>query len=260
MKKQLISFIAFISLFLFSQQANASADNEKYKDKINAQVNEFDKYRSKLSEFEASDKFQRNLLYTNQPFEVTIGTPDAPLKLVEYMSLTCSHCKEFHENVYYKLKKELIDNGKLFMRVRHFPLNGSAVKAVMILDCVKPEDKMAFIGALFKSQPQWAFVQNESQLIDRMKTISKIGGLNDQQFETCYNDDKKQDEILMQMKTAAEGLMVDSTPSLYVNGTRYLGTRDYESFRKALDAMPADTYRAQEPLKQEATPETAEKE
>jgi protein-disulfide isomerase len=239
-------FLTLIAIFAFNSphHALASADAQGYKEKVKAQVSEYDQYKGKISDFEKTDKFKKDLLYTDQPYEIRFGKPDAPIKLVEYMSLTCSHCKEFHDGVFYNLKRDFIDTGKVYMRVRHFPLNGTAVKAVMILDCVKPDDKLAFMGALFKSQAQWAFVQNESQLIERLKTISKIGGIDEASFETCYGDAKKQDDILAKMKEAAESLMVDSTPALYVNGTRYLGARDYESFKKAIEAMPADTTKA----------------
>lgn len=245
-----LSFISLVS-FVAPQAGFASADGEAYKKKIEAQVNEVDQYKAKLNEFQKSEKYKPELLTTEQPFEIQVGDPKAPHQVVEYMSLTCTHCKDFHDNTFYPLKKDMIDTGKVFMRIRPFPLNGTAVKAAMILSCIKKEDQLAFMGALFKSQPQWGFVDNEAALIERLKTIAVIGGLNNNEFDACYGDAKKQDEVLMSMKAAAEGLMVDSTPALFVDGTRYLGARDAETFKKAIESMPAGAQKSDEPVKEE---------
>lgn len=235
-------FRIILALFLvvFSVNSYASADKQAIKDKLKESVEKYEKYKAKIAEFEKSDKYKGDLLSEDQPFEVTVGNPDAPVKVVEYMSLTCVHCKEFHEKTYYDLKKNYIDEGKVFMKIRHFPLNGAAVKGVLVLDCVAEQDKQAFIGALLKSQPQWAYVKTEAQLIDRLKTVSKIGGLNEEQFNACYNDTEKQDKLLSMMKEAAEGLLIDSTPALYVDGTRYLGAKDYDTFSKMIDEKLAN--------------------
>lgn len=227
--------ILTIFLVLLSVNSYASADKQAIKDKLKESVEKYEKYKSKIAEFEQSDKFKSELLSEEQDFEVKIGNPEAPVTVVEYMSLTCVHCKEFHEKTYYDLKKNYIDEGKVFMKIRHFPLNGAAVKGVLVLDCVAEQDKQAFIGALLKSQPQWAYVKTEAQLIDRLKTVSKIGGLSEDKFNECYNNTKKQDELLSMMKEAAEGLLIDSTPALYVDGTRYLGAKDYDTFSKIID-------------------------
>ncbi len=210
-------------------------NSEDYKKKIAAQVKAQEDYVNKVREFEKSPEFKQDILNKKLPNDVVVGKKKAPVKIVEYASLSCIHCKEFHEKVYYNLKKDFIDSGKVYYIYRHFPLNGPALKAAIVTSCVGETSRAAFIGALFKGQNQWAYTKNEAGLIDRLKTISKIGGLSSEQFEKCYNDEAKQNELLALQKDAATGLRIDATPAIFVDGVRYIGSRSYDDFKKMLE-------------------------
>lgn len=177
-----------------------------------------------------------NKLFTTVlPNDIVIGENSAPIKIIEYASLSCSHCKHFHDEVYYELKKRFIDTGKVQFTFRHFPLNAPAIKAALIVGCAPADSKQAFLGAFFKSQQQWAFVDNESDMHDKLKIVAKIGGMDDAVFEQCFNDEKKQDEVLSLMKQANEELSVETTPSIFIDGVRFDGARTIESFAEVIN-------------------------
>lgn len=212
-------------------------NDPKYKEYLEQQVKKHEERRRKIKEFDESDQFNKSLLSENLKHDVNLGSDAAPIKIVEYASLSCGHCKRFHEKVYYPLKKEYIDSGKVQMKYRHYPLNGSAVKGAMIVSCSKNDNKAAILGGLFKGQGQWAFAKNEAQLIDRLQTVALIAGLDKDEFQACYDNDKLQDEILSDMKRANKELKVESTPTIFVNGVRYNGARDFETIKLHIDSL-----------------------
>ncbi len=224
-----------LSFPAFAEEKLKEEDSADYKKKMEEQLKTYEDYTKKVRDFEKTGDFKSNLLTKDLPYDISVGNKNAPVKIVEYASLSCIHCKEFHDNVYYNMKKNYIDSGKVYFKYRHFPLNGHALKAAILVDCVSEIERPAFVGALFKSQTQWGYVKNESGLIDRLKTISKIGGLDSKDFEKCYNNEKAENQILEQQKDAAKGLNIDATPSLFINGVRYLGSRTYEDFSKILE-------------------------
>ena len=70
-----------------------------------------------------------------RPGDLAEGDPDAPVTLIEYFSLTCPHCRWFHENIYHRLKPAYVDTGKLRYVARDFPLNPPAVQATILARC-----------------------------------------------------------------------------------------------------------------------------
>jgi protein-disulfide isomerase len=92
---------------------------------------------------------------------------------------------------------------------------------------------------MFESQAQWAYTKSEDDLKDKLKTMSKIAGFDDSKFEECYNNEVAQNQVLDSMKMAYEKLFVTGTPGLFINGKRYMESRDYPSFSKAVDSFLA---------------------
>jgi protein-disulfide isomerase len=218
------------------------------KERLKSEVEAYEEYKRKVKEFESSDKFTKGLLTEKLPLDVNFGDPNAPIKIVEYASLSCIHCKQFHKDVFYEVKKNYIDTGKVYFTYRHYPLNSPAVKGAVVLDCIKDENKLSFIGALFEAQAEWAYTKSEADLKDKLSTISKIAGLSQEEFDVCYMDDKKQETVLQNMKRAFEGLGIDSTPAIFVQGSRYVGSRVYEGFAQYIDDVIAGKDPTKAPL------------
>lgn len=236
-----MKFLSILALIILSAStasfATDSSNVKDYKDVAKSEVDSYEQYLKEVKEFEKSSKFNPKLLSDNLPLDINYGDENAPVKIVEYASLSCIHCKQFHKEVFYDLKKNFIDTGKVYFRYRHYPLNAPAVKAAIVVDCVAPDNRAAFIGALFEAQAEWAYTKSESDLKSKLKTVSKIAGLTDTQFEACYADEPKQNSVLENMKRAYEELYVTSTPGIFINGHRYMESREYEGIAKYINGL-----------------------
>jgi protein-disulfide isomerase len=218
----------------------AKAEAADYKAAAQAQIQNYENFVKQVADFEKSEKFNPKLLEENLPLDLNLGDANAPVKFVEYASLGCIHCKEFHTNIFYKLKKDFIDTGKVQFKFRHYPLNAPALKAAMVMGCVAEADRLAYIGAMFDSQAQWAYSKSEADLKDKLKTMSKIVGVESEAFEKCYNDETVQTQIVANMKRSYDELMITSTPGLFINGKRFLDSREYETVAKHIKNLIAE--------------------
>ncbi len=234
-----LNILVLILLFSVSANANEAADEKAKADAKKNEASSFEEYMKMVKEFEASDKFKPELLSEKLPQDFSVGNPDAKVKIVEYASLGCIHCKQFHKDVFYEVKKNYIDTGKVYFTYRHYPLNAPAIKAAVVMACVEEADKLAFMGTLFEAQAQWAYSKSEADLIDKLKTITKIAGITTDKFETCYKDEAVQGQILENMKKAYDQLFVTSTPSIFINGKRFMESREYEGVAKYIDGLLA---------------------
>jgi protein-disulfide isomerase len=184
---------------------------------------EYEKLVQGIEKFEASENFKPALLQTSKPNDIIYGDITAPVRIVEYASLSCGACKGFAEVVMPEIKEKFVDTKKAYVVYRHFALNSSALQGAAIVDCVTdPEKKKQLVADLFKVQEKWAFSRTDLDLKGSLKAISKPY-LEEEKFNQCYDDESIQDGIIQDMRAVSEGLMVTSTPSIFVNGKRFLG-------------------------------------
>ncbi len=178
----------------------------------------------------------RILLNQKLPYDITFGKEDAPTSMTEYASLSCPHCKAFYTEVFDKLKQNYIDTGRVKFVFRNYPLNLPALRAAMILECGVPADKRTmFLGAIFKAQDEWAYKEKEEEVVEKLKSIAKLGGLDNSKFDACAKDKALEDGMLRQQLQAQKALGVNSTPTLYINDKKYFDKKEYEVLAKAID-------------------------
>lgn len=143
-----------------------------------------------------------------------IGNPNAPIKVIEYASLTCSHCAHFHNDILPELKTKFIDTGKVYLEFREFPLNDPALKATITARCL-PEDKYeSFVGLLFKTQDQWA---GGLDYMQALRQNAKLAGLSDATFDACQNSAELKAAIAAKMQEAQDKWKLSSTPTFVIN-------------------------------------------
>jgi protein-disulfide isomerase len=164
--------------------------------------------------------------------ERSIGKADAPATIVEYSSLSCSHCGAFHKNVFKNLKETLIDTGKARLVISDFPLNGPALHASMVARCL-PEDKFFdYIQLLFETQDQWAYSEGYKKYL---KQNAQLAGLSAQQFENCINSEPLRAGILAMVEKGQKEQQINATPTFVINGkVKVQGERGLEDFQKAI--------------------------
>ncbi len=146
--------------------------------------------------------------------DMVVGKKDAPITIIEYSSLTCGHCANFHKNILPDLKKKYIDTGKVRYVIREFPLDNLAVAGFMLARC-KSEKYNEIVEDLFAHQEKWAFVKDP---IAQLRARVKKAGFTDESFNACLRDQALIDKIVKVREKASKDYQVNSTPTLFVNG------------------------------------------
>jgi protein-disulfide isomerase len=162
--------------------------------------------------------------------DIVEGAASAPTTIVEYASMTCSHCAAFHEDVWPALKAKYVDTGKAKFILREFPLDPLAIAAFMAARCAGPDKRDGLIDRLFALQEEWAF---RDAPLERLRRAT---GLSPAEFLACVRDKSLFDGINATRDSAAERFGLDSTPTFFVNGHRLDGEPALQAFDAALAA------------------------
>ncbi|MGQ3675890.1 DsbA family protein [Xanthobacter sp. TB0139] len=173
-----------------------------------------------------------------------LGNPEAPVTVVEYASLTCSHCADFHNEVLPKLKAKYIDTGKVYFIFREMPFDPVATAGFMLARCM-PEDKyLPTVSALFETQRSWAFSNDPAA---GLRAVAKQAGMNDAAFEKCLTDNELAAKVQAGSAYASKELEVRGTPTFFVNGKRVNGAIGMEAWDKELEPLLAASGTADKP-------------
>lgn len=159
---------------------------------------------------------------------IALGDPNAPVTVIEYGSLTCGHCRQFHEASLPKLKTDYIDKGDVRWIFRPYSLNGVDVHAGLLVACVPAERRVAMLDVLYKQQRSWVPYDTPqdqilAKLMGNLKSIARPAGLTDATFDACMvneNHKKWLQSIQSEGERAHEvaGLDRVATPSFVING------------------------------------------
>lgn len=167
--------------------------------------------------------------------EISFGAADAPVTVVEYASMTCPHCRNFHLSVWPALKTKYVDTGKLRFIMREFPFDPRAAGAFMLARCAGEGKWYPTIDLLYRSQETWARGANAT---DSFKSLMGMTGMDAPAVEACLSDQA----LLEKVNAVAEqgrALGVEATPTFFVNGELYKDAYSVEAFSSKIDALLA---------------------
>ena len=165
--------------------------------------------------------------------EKTIGNADAPVTIVEYASLTCGHCANFHAETLPAIKEKYIDTGKARMVFREFPFDPRAEAGFMLARCA--DDKyFAMVDVLFKQQRNWAPVDNAREALLQ---IARLAGFSQEQFEACLTDQKLLEDVRAVRTRGANDFGIDATPTFFINGNKYSGAMKVAEMSAVIDSL-----------------------
>jgi protein-disulfide isomerase len=165
-----------------------------------------------------------------------LGKPDAPITIVEYASLTCPHCAHFANDVLPDIKKEWIDTGKAKLVLRDFPLDEPALRAAMIARCAPPDRYYAFADTFLAAQEKWVRSPDYHEPLAR---LAKLGGMSKEEFDACLKNTELENKIVEGRLKATQELEVNSTPTFFINGSKFAGAPTKEEFEKLLSGLAA---------------------
>ena len=164
--------------------------------------------------------------------DMAIGAPEAPVSVIEYFSLTCSHCRDFHTETFPRLRTEYVETGKVRFIARDFPLNRPALDAAILAHCAGPDRYFAFIETLFNTFDNWT---RAADYLNALGQIGQLGGISEGQFRNCLGDQALETKIFSSILEAQEKFDIKSTPSFIINGKKHEGAIRFDAFAKTLD-------------------------
>ena len=168
-----------------------------------------------------------------------IGNDNASITIIEYASMSCSHCANFHNNTLPDLKKEYIDTGKVKFVFRDFPYNYPALLGSMVMRCIPSEVRYDYMNALYKLQNKWVVRENAITHQELYK-IMQSGGMNKENYDACLNNVDLENQILEEVIAAQSEFNIRSTPSFLINGDLLEGDKSIKVFRQILDKILSD--------------------
>lgn len=184
----------------------------------------------------------------NNTYEVesdhAIGNPDAAVTVVEYASVVCGACANWHTTVYPDFKKDYIDSGKIRFIFREFPTPPEtlAKTGFLIANCADETKFFENISLQFKRQKQIFAAAAASTVREEYMNIAKSAGLSEEDFIACVTDEAQNARYEAVVQGGVDA-GVSSTPTFFVNGEKVMKSPSgkplftIESFQEVLNPL-----------------------
>ena len=166
---------------------------------------------------------------------IIAGNEDAKITIIAYESLTCSHCADFHKDIYPQLKKDYIDTGLAKIEFRHFPLDVAAFNASKISQC-KSDEGLKILNSLYSNQQEWVRGNTVDEINDNLKNFIKKLGF-EINFEKCINNKEIEDFVLNDRIEGVKKFKVNATPTIIINDEKFEKTLNYKNLKKSLEKL-----------------------
>ena len=166
---------------------------------------------------------------------IIVGNKDAKITIIAFESLTCSHCANFHKNVYPELKKEYLDTGLAKIEFRHFPLDIAAFNASKVAQC-NNDGKADILESLYANQQKWVKGSSIEEANKNLQIFLKNEGFSID-FESCVNNKNIEDFVLNDRIEGAKNFKVNATPTIIINNEKFEKKLNYKNLKKALEKM-----------------------
>ena len=163
------------------------------------------------------------------------GKDSAKITIITYESLTCSHCADFHKNVYPELKKNFIDKGLVKIEFRHFPLDVAAFNASKIAQCNNDGDPEV-LNILYSGQKKWARGKTPDEAKIYLKKFLEDESVNID-FEKCLKNKAIEDFVLNDRIEGVKKFKVNATPTIIINDKKFEKTLNYKNLKKYLEKL-----------------------
>lgn len=168
----------------------------------------------------------------NAPEVIEIGDPNAPVTIIEYFSYFCGHCSRFNSEVLPKIKEKYVDTGQVRFVYRVFP----PLEVSMSIICANDQGKFSeYHNYLFEHV-------SEIEKAEDLKVMAKEAGLNEAQFNNCYDFQEYLDEARAwyeqgQADFERENVPAEmrGTPAFFINGDLILGAQPFETFVQGIE-------------------------
>jgi len=172
---------------------------------------------------------------TSTIVEMVQGAEDAPVTIIEYASYTCPHCATFHSGPYKQIKKDYIDTGKVRFIYREVFFDRYSLWASMIARCGGPDKFFGITDLIFAGQSDWTRAGDASSIVDELRKIGRLAGLQDETLEACLQDGEKAQTLVAWYQEKVGADEIEATPSFIINGKK-VPNQSYAEFKAVIDA------------------------
>ena len=166
---------------------------------------------------------------------IFVGNEDAKITIIAFESLTCSHCANFHIDVYPQLKKDYIDTGIAKIEFRHFPLDLAAFNASKISQC-KNDGDSEILNGLYLNQQKWVKGNSVEEVNENLKKFLSSEGF-DVDFNKCTTNKEIEDFILNDRIEGVKKFKVNATPTIIINDKKFEKSLNYKNLKKSLEKL-----------------------
>ena len=167
--------------------------------------------------------------------KIVEGDLNAKIKIIVYESLTCSHCANFHKDVYPELKNEFIDTGLASIEFRNFPLDMAAFNAAKIAHC-KNDGNSEILHFLYANQSKWVKGIDLSEFNQNLRDLVKDQNFNIN-IDKCLNNKEMEDHILSDRIEGVKEFQINSTPTIIINNKKFEKSLTFKNLKKYLQKM-----------------------
>ncbi len=166
---------------------------------------------------------------------ISEGNKDAKIRLVLYESLTCSHCANFHNKIYPKLKEDFIDKGLVKIEFKNFPLDMAAFNASKIAHC-KNDGNSEVLHFLYQNQTKWVKGDTIEKINSHLKNLIETSNFQ-LNFKQCLDNKKIEDHVLEDRVEGVKKFKINSTPTLIINNKKFDKPLNYKNLKKTLEKL-----------------------
>jgi len=163
--------------------------------------------------------------------EKQLGDPKATNVVIEYASLTCSHCKAFHDTTWKPFRQKYVDTNRINFIFRDFPLDPLATAGIMLCHAAPNNKFFPMVDLLFDHQEKWAFVDDP---VSALLGLAKQVGFTQGTFELTLKNQALLDGVNAVKDRGSKVFGVDATPTFFINGARNAGALSIEELDKLL--------------------------
>ena len=174
-------------------------------------------------------------IYAEDIKRIMEGNKDAKITIITYESLTCSHCADFHKNVYPELKKEYIDTDLVKIEFRHFPLDIQAFNASKVSQC-RNDGQSKILHSLFANQQKWVKGSTIEEANENLQKFLDNEGFNID-LEKCTNNKEIEDFVLNDRINGVKKFKINATPTVIINNEKFEKPLNFKNLKKAIEKL-----------------------
>lgn len=164
-----------------------------------------------------------------------LGSDDAPIKVVEYFSMTCSHCGAFHRETWPLIKENLVETGQVQFEMHPFPLDGLALRAHVMCRLLPNKGFFAMTEILLKEQKNWVTAPDP---LKELIAYGRQAGISEEKFNAVMRNRPVLEAVVAMRQQAVDDWQISSTPSFVINRDKKIsGGRTYDEFVAELSAF-----------------------